>query len=246
MKKAFTLLMMSIGVFAINAQVIQTRLLEVSPADMDKFVAAASKKTKMYNSKPDQPRYLTFEILSGKYANNFVRVQYGDSLAVFDDVDTVGNAYWQKTTGNLHTSTGNRIWGLVKSATHAPETADYEDLRRVIYYNFSDEGSDDFWRFRERVKKAMEASGYNHRMGVWWCASGCDGNVVMVRFHHKDFAGQAEDYGQPLADMIAKYEEMYGEGSYEQDSDKVDASLLENGRKFRHYRFRPEMSSPRN
>ena len=124
MKKVFTLLMMSIGVFAINAQVIQTRLLEVSPADMDKFVAAASKKTKMYNSKPDQPRYLTFEILSGKYANNFVRVQYGDSLAVFDDVDTVGNAYWQKTTGNLHTSTGNRIWGLAKSATHAPETAD--------------------------------------------------------------------------------------------------------------------------
>ena len=246
MKKVFTLLMMSIGVFAINAQVIQTRLLEVSPADMDKFVAAASKKTKMYNSKQDQPRYLTFEILSGKYANNFVRVQYGDSIAVFDDVDTVGNAYWQKTTGNLHTSTGNRMWGLVKSATHAPENADYEDLRRVIYYNFSDEGSDDFWRFRERVKKAMEASGYNHRMGVWWCASGCDGNVVMVRFHHKDFAGQAEDYGQPLADMIAKYEEMYGEGSYEQDSDKVDASLLENGRKFRHYRFRPEMSSPRN
>ena len=96
------------------------------------------------------------------------------------------------------------------------------------------------------LEKAMEASGYNHRMGVWWCASGCDGNVVMVRFHHKDFAGQAEDYGQPLADMIAKYEEMYGEGSYEQDSDKVDASLLENGRKFRHYRFRPEMSSPIN
>ena len=56
----------------------------------------------------------------------------------------------------------------------------------------------------------MEASGYNHRMGVWYCQSGCDGNVVMVRFHRKSFAGQMEDYGQPLVDMIAKYNEIYG------------------------------------
>ena len=44
MKKVITLLMMSIGVLAMNAQIIQTRLLEVSPANMEKFVAAASKK----------------------------------------------------------------------------------------------------------------------------------------------------------------------------------------------------------
>ena len=66
MKKVFTLLMMSIGVFAVNAQFIQTRLLEVTPGNMDKFVSAASKKTKMYNSQHDKPRYLTFEILSGQ------------------------------------------------------------------------------------------------------------------------------------------------------------------------------------
>jgi len=92
----------------------------------------------------------------------------------------------------------------------------------------------------------MEASNYEHRMGVWVCQSGCDGNIVMVRFHHKDFAGQRADYGEPLANMIAKYNELYGEDAYEQDSEKVDASLVENGRIIRHYRLRPEMSSPRN
>ena len=246
MKKIFSICLLFASIYSGNSQIIQTRLLEVTPANMEKFVSAASKKTQLYNSKPNQPRYLTFEIMSGKYAYNFVRVQYVDSVAQLDQVDKAGNAYWLKTTGNLHTSTGNRMWGLVKDATYAPEETNYEDLRRVIYYNYSDAGSDDFWRFRERVKKAMEASGYNHRMGVWYCQSGCDGNVVMVRFHHKSFAGQMEDYGKPLVDMIAKYNEMYGKDAYEQDGDKVDASLLEYGRKIRHYKFRPEMSSPRN
>lgn len=246
MKKVLYFLAIISSINFMDAQVIQTRRLEVPRTEMAKFVMAASKKTQLYNSKPGQPRYLTFEILTGPYANNFIRVQAADSVAEFDNVDQVGNDYWFKTTGDLHNSIGNRMWSLAKSVSYIPEPANYEDLRRVIYYNFTDSGSDDFWRFRERVKKAMEASGYGHRMGVWFCQSGCDGNVVMVRFHHKDFAGQMADYGEPLENMIAKYNELYGEDAYEQDSEKVNASLVENGRIIRHYRLRPEMSSPRN
>lgn len=246
MKKYFFLSLLLLGICSLKAQIIQTRMLEVSPENRDKFISAVAKKTQLYNSKKGQTRFLTFEIVTGKYAYNFVRVQVADSIAALDQVDQAGNAYWQKTTASLHKSYGNRMWSLVKGATHAPESAKYEDLRRVIYYTFTDQGSDDFWRFRERVKKAMEASGYNHRMGVWYCQSGCDGNVVMVRFHHENFAGQAQDYDQPLRDMIAKYNEMYGKDAYEQDGDRVDASLVEGGRKIRHYKFRPDMSSPRN
>jgi len=246
MKQLLYILAIISSINLMDAQVIQTRMLEVPRSNMAKFVAAASKKTQLYNSKPGQTRYLTFEILTGPYANNFIRVQSADSVAEFDNVDQVGNDYWFKTTGDLHNSIGNRMWSLAKSATHIPEPVNYEDLRRVIYYNYRDSGEKDFWRFRERVKKAMEASNYEHRMGVWVCQSGCDGNIVMVRFHHKDFAGQRADYGEPLANMIAKYNELYGEDAYEQDSEKVDASLVENGRIIRHYRLRPEMSSPRN
>ena len=248
MKKVLVLYLIAITSFInlMDAQVIQTRMLEVPRANMAKFVAAASKKTQLYNSKPGQPRYLTFEILTGPNATNFIRVQSADSVAEFDNVDQVGNEYWIKTTGDLHNSVGNRMWSLAKSVSYIPEPANYEDLRRVIYYNFTDAGEDDFWRFRERVKKAMDASNYGHRMGVWFCQSGCDGNIVMVRFHRKDFAGQAADYGEPLANMISKYNELYGEDAYKQDSDKVDASLVENGRIIRHYKLRPEMSSPRN
>ena len=81
MKKIFSICLLFACIYSVNSQMIQTRLLEVTPANMEKFVAAASKKTQLYNSKPNQPRYLTFEIMSGKYAYNFVRVQYVDSIA---------------------------------------------------------------------------------------------------------------------------------------------------------------------
>jgi hypothetical protein len=46
--------------------------------------------------------------------------------------------------------------------------------------------------------------------------------------------------------MIAKYDELYGKDAYEQDSQKVDESLMPNGRMIRHQVLIPELSSPAN
>ena len=70
--------------------------------------------------------------------------------------------------------------------------------------------------------------------------------MVQVRFHHKNFTGQNNDYGKPLKDMIAKYDELFGKDAYEQDSKKVDESLMPNGRMIRHQVLMPELSSPAN
>ena len=43
--------------------------------------------------------------------------------------------------------------------------------------------------------------------------------------------------------MIQKYNEMYGEDAYEQDSNNVDESLIQDGRRIRHLMLIPEMSS---
>ena len=89
----------------------------------------------------------------------------------------------------------------------------------------------------------MEESGYKSAMNVLWCSSGCTGNWVQVRFHHDGYEGQASDYGEPLQNLITKYNEIYGEDAYEQDGDKVDMALTENGRGRMHLRFIPEASS---
>ena len=92
----------------------------------------------------------------------------------------------------------------------------------------------------------MVAANFGQNMNVMYCNSGCDGNMVQVRFHHKNFTGQNNDYGKPLTDMIAKYDELYGKDAYEQDSQKVDESLMPNGRMIRHQVLIPELSSPAN
>ena len=95
----------------------------------------------------------------------------------------------------------------------------------------------------QRVKKAMEESGYGSAMNVLYCQSGCNGNWVQVRFHHDGYAGQAADYGEPLTAMVEKYNELYGNDSYEQDGDKVQEALMPDGMRIRHLMLMPDMSS---
>jgi len=221
----------------------RSRVLQVDQANVAAFEKAVAKKTKMYNSKEGQPRWITFRILSGPQANNYLRMQMTTDISDFDNEDVKGNAYWQKTVGSLHTSLGNRFWSRNNWSSYVPDDSKPMTLRRVMYYNYKDSGEQDFWRFRRRVKIAMTESGYGSRMSVLVCTSGCEGNVVQVRFHHDGFTGQSSDYGEPLQNMIAKYNELYGEDAYEQDSNSVDATLEDNGRIIRHHEIIPELSS---
>ena len=222
---------------------MRARVLQVDQGDVVDFEKAVAKKTKMFNSEDDQPRWITFRILSGTQANNYLRMQLTTDISDFDNEDIEGNQYWEKTVGPLHTSLGNRYWQRSNWASYVPENPKQMNLRRIIYYNYKDEGEEDFWRFRGRVKRAMTESGYASRMSVLVCNSGCNGNVVQVRFHHDGFAGQNSDYGEPLQSMISKYNELFGEDAYEQDSGKASDALEENGRSIRHHELIPELSS---
>ena len=59
----------------------------------------------------------------------------------------------------------------------------------------------------------------------------------------KDFSDQQKYNQEMLPKMIEKYNELYGNDAYEQDGEKVDKALVENGRGRMHLRFIPEASS---
>ena len=235
---------MLLFVSSLSAQVGQARVLEVKDGHMDKFMSGVAKKTQMYNNSEDSDKFYTFQILTGPNATDFIRVRWMESINELDNpIDPDELAYWNKNARPHYTEGAARIWSRNANLSHVPEDSGNTNLRRVIYYNYKDSGEQDFWRFRQRVKKAMVESGYKSAMNVLGCASGCNGNWVQVRFHHDGYAGQSADYGEPLQAMIEKYNELYGNDAYEQDSDKVDASLMPEGRRIRHLMLMPEMSS---
>ena len=244
MKKITITFLLILFVSSLSAQVGQARILEVKDGHMDKFMSGVAKKTQMYNNSEDSEKFYTFQILTGPNATDFIRVRWMESINELDNpVDADELAYWNKNARPHYTEGAARIWSRNANLSHVPEESGNTNLRRVIYYNYKDSGEQDFWRFRQRVKKAMVESGYGSAMNVLGCASGCNGNWVQVRFHHDGYVGQSADYGEPLQAMIEKYNELYGNDAYEQDSDKVDATLMPEGRRIRHLMLMPEMSS---
>ena len=86
MKKIIFMLSFILIATTMNAQIIQSRLLTVDQDNMEKFMEGVAEKTKLYNSKKGQARYLTFQILTGKNAPTFFHHQ------LFPSVSTLSNS----------------------------------------------------------------------------------------------------------------------------------------------------------
>ena len=79
MRKLFLLLFTTLFLTSLNAQQqnwwMQSRILNVDPSDVEKFEKAVAKKNQMYNSEDGTARWITFRIITGSAANNYLRVQ---------------------------------------------------------------------------------------------------------------------------------------------------------------------------
>jgi len=242
MKKLLSLFFLL--VFFYNyGQIIQGRVLDIDPLNLDKMKSAVAEKTKMFNSKEGSSRFSTFEIISGPQANNLYRIQIADNIGEFDkSVSKEELDFWWKNTGKLHTPLANRFWSVNKDATYVPD--DYKRLnhRRVLLYKLIPGKEKDFWRYRIRLTKALKLAGWRNRVGVLTCQSGCNGAWVQVRYHHEDFSSMQEENSKIFPKVVEKYEELYGKDSYEDDSTNVQLSTSEN---MSHYqRLLPSLSSP--
>ena len=83
-------------VTVLSAQYTQTRVLHVKSENVTQFEEAVAKKTKMFNGPQSEDRFLTFKILSGPNANQYMRVRFEANLSGFDYIDNKGYNYWKQ------------------------------------------------------------------------------------------------------------------------------------------------------
>lgn len=247
--KRFLTFFLILSINLVYSQIYTSRTIEIEAGKMNDFIEAAAKKTQKYNNSEDNFGFYTFEILSGQDTGKIFRVQVGTPEMMDKGVDQDELNYWSKNVGPYikSNSSGRTImWWRNADASFVPDIASDNDLRMVLFYNYKDEGEDDFWRFRERqamARAAMEDDQLDSAMNVMVCSSGCGGNWVAVFFSYESFEAQRSINQEGLPKLVEKYNQMFGEGSYEQDSARVDASLVENGRSRVHMRLIREASS---
>ena len=239
MRKLF--LLITILSFSFSHSQITTRTIEVKNGQMDKFIEMAGKKTKKFNNQEGAARFFTYEILTGSDAGKIWRMRAASAENMDNwDSNSEEAQYWMKN-GSVN---GNYMWNYYGEMSHNVDSKDQNHVMALIY-TYKSSGEQDFWRFRERVvsaRKAMDPAPKGSMHSVV-CSSGCNGNVALILFEYESFSDQQKYNQEMLPKMIEKYNEIYGNDAYEQDGDKVDMALTENGRGRMHLRFIPEASS---
>jgi hypothetical protein len=245
MKKTNLFLMtLVISSFAF-AQHINTRFISVDKGSNEAFEKGVAKKTSKFNAKEGQLRFYTFMVNTGANMGNYVRVRYEDDMKGFDrNPSNEAMKLWNSEVSDLATSKNTRMLSLNKEASHVTVSPFSKPLRTVMEYTFQGGMSAEFWRFRNNVAKAVKESGAAIFMEVWGCASGCDGNMVMVVFGHDNYGASAVDNSIEWEKVYNTYNKLNGEGSYDKDISNFGKSLEMYGRRTYTMTFMPELSSP--
>jgi len=245
MRKLF--LLITILSFSFSHSQITTRTIEVKNGQMDKFIEMAGKKTKKFNNQEGAARFFTYEILTGSDAGKIWRMRAASAENMDNwDSNSEEAQYWMKNVSPYISNgsvNGNYMWNYYGEMSHNVDSKDQNHVMALIY-TYKSSGEQDFWRFRERVvsaRKAMDPAPKGSMHSVV-CSSGCNGNVALILFEYESFSDQQKYNQEMLPKMIEKYNEIYGNDAYEQDGDKVDMALIENGRGRMHLRIIPEAS----
>lgn len=237
-----TFLLTSSFVFS---QHINTRFISVKKGQTEKFEKGVAKKTVTFNSKEGDLRFYTFMVNDGENMGNYMRVRYEDDMKGFDkNPSKEAMKLWNSEVADVMTNMAGRRLTLNKTASHVVVSPFSKPLRTVMEYNFKGSKSDEFWRFRNNVAKAVKESGADIFMEVWNCGSGCNGNMVMVVFGHNNYEGMGIDNSVEWEKVYNKYNELNGDGSYDKDISNFAGSLEMYGRSTYTMTFMPELSSP--
>lgn len=207
------------------------------------FETAAAKKTAMFNA-ADNNAIMTYRVITGSNSGTYVRVQSRKSPADYDlDRSAEGN-YWNENVAKFVAKTSGQVrWQLLNngSLNYTPGAAPSKYVQRTIY-NVKADKVNHFRRFMSRVAQVIEKRGGKNTRLLFRLESGGNRNQfnLVVGF---DTFKQVDDGVEQENTFREDYNEMFGWGSIEEDSENFDASLEYWGEYRETLQLVPEMST---
>ena len=208
-----------------------------------KFENAIAEKTTLFNTADNSA--FTAVLMTGAEAENgrYERIMprrtndwYSNSLS------TEESNFWQKNVAKyIQSGKGPYVWQRIKSLS-----INFEDARPTKYFRsftrvLKNGNNEDFWRYLKRHSEVLRKARPDVQEAIFVMSSG--GNTNMVRIL-TTFNDPNEREGKRKEGVVVDmYEEMYGEGSWEDDFQKYNECLVEWTRPTYDFMMLPELST---
>ena len=208
-----------------------------------KFESAIAEKTKLFNKADNSA--VTAVLMTGAEAENgkYERIMprrtndwYSQSLS------TEENKFWQNNVAKyIKSGEGPYVWERIKNLSinfeETNPTKYYRSLIRVL----KNGNNEDFWRYLERYTKVLSKARPDTQQGVFILSSGGNTNTVrlLTAFNNPNERQGATKDGN----LRSIYNEMFGEGTWEDDFQKYNERIVEWSRPTYDFMLRPDLST---
>jgi len=210
-----------------------------------KFEDAIAEKTKLFNNAENSA--YTAVLMTGSEAENgrYERIMprrtndwYSNSLS------TEESSFWQKNVAKyIKSGEGPYVWQRNKSLS-----INFEEARPTKYFRsfirvLKNGNNEDFWRYLKRYSEVLMKARPDVQQGVFIMTSGGNTNTVRIL---TAFNNPNEREGQASKGVVKDlYDEMFGEGTWEDDFQKYNERLVEWKRPTYDFMMRPDLSTKR-
>jgi hypothetical protein len=208
-----------------------------------KFENAIAEKTRLFN-KADNSAF-TAVLMTGAEAENgrYERIMprrtndwYSQSLSNDE------TKFWKNNVAKyIQSGEGPYVWQRIKDLSinfeESNPTKYYRSLIRVL----KNGNNEDFWRYLERYSKVLKKARPDIQQGVFILSSGGNTNTVRLLTTFNDpNKRQGETKNGTVMEL---YDEMYGEGTWEDDFEKYNERIIEWSRPTYDFMLRADLST---
>ena len=208
-----------------------------------KFEDAIAEKTRQFNTAENSA--YTAVLITGSDAENglYERIMPRRTNDWYSEsINDEESKFWKKNVAkHIQTGKGPYVWQRNKSLSinfDEPRPAKYfRSLTRVL----KNGNNEDFWRYLKRYSKVLKKARPDVQQGVFVMSSGGNTNTVRIltTFNNPNNR-QGKTKNSTVKDI---YDQMFGEGTMEDDYQKYNERLVEWSRPTFDFMMREELST---